>query len=103
MVGALSSTAAKYMRVIIGYPRVDDVASEASMPTLGSSIASPDLKTFKVKEDFNCPIGGTSGAVDTSIPGIIKFIKIFKLNERLTWPNDSDSSAALPQELKKIP
>lgn len=86
-------TSAKYMRVIEGFSRRNDNDSEENMP-VGVGIAydtdtgflgSPNLREFVVKGDYVTPIGGSVGAVDTAVPGIIKISKTYVVNKRISW------------------
>lgn len=103
-VDSLASSAAKYFRCVIGFPRQDVLANQDFLgDTLINRLNSVDLKEFSLKEDFNMPVGGTSGAVDTSIPGIIKLTKTFKINQKISWPTNSSVGYTSPVEIRRIP
>ena len=66
-------------------------------------LGSPNLKTMVVKEDYTVPIGGSVGAVDTAVPGMIKITKTFLVNKKITWDAEKNDMEALPIELRSIP
>ena len=112
--GADNLTTNKYLRVICGYPRNDDAdlgeGVNAALPGAGLNwagdtgyLGSANLKTMVVKEDYTVPIGGSVGAVDTAVPGMVKITKTFLVNKKITWDKVYTDVDTPPVELRSIP